>query len=618
MQIYYQILFLLSVLLSGIYMFLWRRHFDVHVTLVFTLVPIVNLGYMLLGAARSTEAGLNALKIVYIGGCFLGLMVLLTICSLCRIKTPRWLRMLLMAFSFFIYLSVLTIGKHPWFYTSAEMQQTAGGFFLRREYGPMHTVFYIMVILHYALCVAAILYCLIRKRQVSRKILVMLLLPVGMCIACYFFGRNIIPGIELAPAGFVFAQLFYLMIAYRLSLYHVADTAAENMVQSGDTAFISFDRHFSYLGSNSTAKAILPELENLTVDLNMRRSKAMSELFTPWLETYRKSPDNAEINRHFYEKDNRIYLFTVIPILSGKRLRGYEIIGTDDTLDRSYINLLKDFKKNLEKEVDEKTLALQEANKSLMASMDQILEMHNNLILSMATMVESRDNSTGGHIRRTSKGVGILIDVIRETGAFADRIDETFCTNLIKAAPMHDLGKIAVDDAILRKPGRFEPWEFEKMKDHAAQGARIVHEILRATDDNEFHRLAENVAHFHHERWDGSGYPDHLKGEEIPLEARIMAVADVYDALVSKRVYKDKMPYEKANSIIMEGMGSQFDPALEPIYTAARPRLEAYYNEVDKEEEQKASRKTDEQERLALEKEFREQFCSTRSAGTDL
>ena len=151
-----------------------------------------------------------------------------------------------------------------------------------------------------------------------------------------------------------------------------------------------------------------------------------------------------------------------------------------------------------------------------------------------------------------------------------------------------------------------------------AQGARIVHEILRATDDNEFHRLAENVAHFHHERWDGSGYPDHLKGEEIPLEARIMAVADVYDALVSKRVYKDKMPYEKANSIIMEGMGSQFDPALEPIYTAARPRLEAYYNEVDKEEEQKASRKTDEQERLALEKEFREQFCSTRSAGTDL
>ena len=152
---------------------------------------------------------------------------------------------------------------------------------------------------------------------------------------------------------------------------------------------------------------------------------------------------------------------------------------------------------------------------------------------------------------------------------------------LIKAAPMHDLGKIAVDDEILRKPGRFTPEEFEKMKAHAAEGARIVHEILKGTDDVVFHHLAENVAHYHHERWDGSGYPRHLKGTEIPPEARIMAVADVYDALVSKRVYKDKMSFEQANSIILEGMGSQFDPALKEAYLAARPALEAYYSNLE-------------------------------------
>ena len=205
--------------------------------------------------------------------------------------------------------------------------------------------------------------------------------------------------------------------------------------------------------------------------------------------------------------------------------------------------------------------------------------MHNNLIMSMATMVESRDNSTGGHIRRTSEGVRLLIDAILETGAFD--LDEKFCKNLIKAAPMHDLGKIAVDDAILRKPGRFTPEEFAVMKTHAAEGARIVHEILRDTDDDAFHLLAENVAHFHHERWDGSGYPTGLKGSAIPLEARIMAVADVYDALVSKRVYKDKMSFEKADEIIREGMGSQFDPALEPVYLAAKPKLEAYYASLE-------------------------------------
>ena len=150
---------------------------------------------------------------------------------------------------------------------------------------------------------------------------------------------------------------------------------------------------------------------------------------------------------------------------------------------------------------------------------------------------------------------------------------------------MHDLGKIAVDDAVLRKPGKFEPEEFEKMKQHAAEGARIVKEILKATDDADFRIVAENVAHYHHERWDGSGYPEGLKEEHIPLEARIMAIADVYDALVSKRVYKESMSFEKADAIIMEGMGKHFDEKLKPFYVAARPKLEAYYKRMNKEQQ---------------------------------
>ena len=146
---------------------------------------------------------------------------------------------------------------------------------------------------------------------------------------------------------------------------------------------------------------------------------------------------------------------------------------------------------------------------------------------------------------------------------------------------MHDLGKIAVDDAILRKPGRFTPEEFEQMKRHAAEGARIVHEVLKGTDDVEFHHIAENVAHYHHERWDGSGYPEGLSGEDIPIEARIMAIADVYDALVSKRVYKDSMSFEQAHAIIMDGMGSQFDKSLEPYYLRAKPKLERFYSEIE-------------------------------------
>ena len=142
---------------------------------------------------------------------------------------------------------------------------------------------------------------------------------------------------------------------------------------------------------------------------------------------------------------------------------------------------------------------------------------------------------------------------------------------------MHDLGKIAVDDAILRKPGKFTDEEYEKMKQHLAEGAKVIHKILLHTDDESFKSVAENVAHYHHERWDGKGYPEGLAGERIPLEARIMAVADVYDALVSKRVYKEAFDFDKANAIILEGMGSQFDPSLKGVYEKARPRLEAFY-----------------------------------------
>jgi putative two-component system response regulator len=161
------------------------------------------------------------------------------------------------------------------------------------------------------------------------------------------------------------------------------------------------------------------------------------------------------------------------------------------------------------------------------------------------------------------------------------KLPESFCRNIIKAAPMHDLGKIAVDDAVLRKPGRFTDEEYEKMKVHAAEGARIVHSVLDGTDDEEFHIIAENVAHYHHERWDGSGYPVGLSGTNIPLEARIMAIADVYDALVSKRVYKESMSFSEADSIIMNGMGRHFDPSLEQFYVSARPKLEMYYSSLD-------------------------------------
>ena len=207
----------------------------------------------------------------------------------------------------------------------------------------------------------------------------------------------------------------------------------------------------------------------------------------------------------------------------------------------------------------------------------KLLAVQNSILTGMATMVESRDNSTGGHIKRTSGCVRIFVNYLKSKPEYAN-LSEKFCNDVIKAAPMHDLGKIAVPDAILQKPGKFTDEEYEKMKMHSAEGARIVGEVLKEADDEDFKKLAINVAHYHHEKWNGQGYPEKLAGEQIPFEARIMALADVFDALVSKRCYKESFSFDKAFEIISESAGSHFDPALTTQFIQCRAQLEALYS----------------------------------------
>ena len=555
---YYSGLFLLSVLLSVCYLGIWQKRFDVHFALIFMLIPIVNLGYLMMNQAANLDVALIATKQTYLGGCFLQLLVMLTIFSLCDIRLKKRLKVCFFILSAAIYLSALTIGRYDLFYSEVSLDLSGKFPRLIREYGVMHTVFTVMVLLYFVAGFGAIGYSFLRKKQVSRKILLLLFLPEVIAFVSFYAGRYLVPEIELIPAAYLLAQLTYLGISRRVSLYDVADTAMDSLIRAGKAGLISFDFGHRYLGSNDTAKALFPDLKEMTVDYTNRTIPSMRERFLPWMEAF-DADENQ--NRHALEQGENIYQVSLSWLYGGKKKKGYQLLIQDDTRDQRYIRLLNNYNEDLQREVEQKTIHLQ--------------EMHDNLVLSMATVVESRDNSTGGHIRRTSDGIRMLIDAAKEENAFP--LEEQFCRDLIKAAPMHDLGKIAVDDRILRKPGKFTPEEYAEMKKHAAEGARIVHEVLKATDDLSFHLLAENVAHYHHERWDGKGYPEGLKEEEIPLEARIMAVADVYDALVSKRVYKEKFSFEDANRIMLEGMGSQFDPSMKPVYLRARPQLEAYY-----------------------------------------
>ncbi|CAG0955729.1 adenylate cyclase [Rhodocyclaceae bacterium] len=182
-------------------------------------------------------------------------------------------------------------------------------------------------------------------------------------------------------------------------------------------------------------------------------------------------------------------------------------------------------------------------------------------ILAMASLAETRDTDTGNHIRRTQHYVKILAERLQHHPRFIHFLTERNITMLFKSAPLHDIGKVGIPDRILLKPGRFEPEEFEIMKTHTTLGHDAIEHAEKALGtDVEFLRMAKEIALSHQEKWDGSGYPEELSGDDIPISARLMALADVYDALISRRVYKEGMPHEKAVEIIKAGKSAHFDP----------------------------------------------------------
>ena len=182
-------------------------------------------------------------------------------------------------------------------------------------------------------------------------------------------------------------------------------------------------------------------------------------------------------------------------------------------------------------------------------------------IMAMASLAETRDSDTGNHIRRTQHYVRAMAKRLQTHPRFGFFLSDKTIDLLYKSAPLHDIGKVGIPDRILLKPGRFTPDEFEIMKTHTTLGrAAILAAERQLGMEVDFLSHAKDIAYYHQEKWDGSGYPEGLSGEAIPISARLMAVADVYDALISRRVYKEGMPHEKAVAIITQGRGNHFDP----------------------------------------------------------
>ena len=209
-------------------------------------------------------------------------------------------------------------------------------------------------------------------------------------------------------------------------------------------------------------------------------------------------------------------------------------------------------------------------------------EIQNAMILGMANLIEERDNSTGFHVKNTQKYVRLICEALVERGMYPNILTENYMNNLIKSAPLHDVGKIKISDAILQKTGKLSEEEYKIIKNHSRYGADIIEDSLGEIEDTDYMKVARDVVLYHPERWDGNGYPEGLKGEEIPLGARIMAIADVFDAISADRVYhRGIRKVDEVFSIMEETSGTQFDPTILEVFMSLKDELAAQLEEED-------------------------------------
>ena len=557
---FYSILLILSIINLFALIFIGRKQ-NISVYLMLYIAITINLiGHYIISKSIYFETALVGHRLVYVGAVFTPTLWLFGVSKLCKIKIPKQCIIGLISCSMMVLYLAYNVGTQTLYYSSISLEQHNNYSILVKENGPLHFLYPLLIIGNVLGIIGILTYCHIWKKNVSKRISLILLFMNIFTASIYFAQKAIDIPFDIYNIAYILVELVLLLLIRRIGMYDVSESIAISIEENSNYGYIILDKKFKYMSSNPTAKKFLPEINNVKIDSVL--SEDTAPILYAEFERWASEPD--EDFKSTISTDAR-HLTCSIKKLNN----GYLIELIDITHQHKYINLLNSYNSSLEQEVAAKT--------------ERIEVLQDKLILGMSDMIESRDSNTGGHVKRSSLAIRIFLDELRKHKEKYD-IDEQFLKNIIKAAPMHDLGKIGVDDRILRKPGRFTDEEFEEMKTHSSKGAKIVGQILDGVDDSDFCKIAINLTHYHHEKWNGQGYPCGLKGTDIPIEARIMALADVFDALVSKRCYKAKMNFDDAFRIIEESLGSHFDPDLGEIFLKCRPQLEMFYMQMEEEE----------------------------------
>ena len=353
---YYLVIFILSVICCVVFYWKMRAHFSVLYLLIYVLAFTAHFGYVAIALSQNAREALLANKILYVGGCYLPLVGLLLVLSICKIDLPKWVRFLMVSFSSFIYACVLTSGYLPIFYKSLDIETRNGVTVLVKEYGPLHILFYIEIGLYLGATIFALIWGWVKKPNVSRRNLAIAAFMQIFSIFAFFVGRSITKELEWMALADLVDEIGFLIIMSRVVLYRVDDLVSSSILKDGEFGYVALDLNLKYLSSTNAIKRYLPEVSRNHADREIE-SEEFRNLVSKWIEEYKK--ENVS-KYHTYRKGEFIYLIRVSDLYDGTRKRGYLLEISDDTAHQQHLEGIERINRNLNEELKVKTELIKE------------------------------------------------------------------------------------------------------------------------------------------------------------------------------------------------------------------------------------------------------------------
>lgn len=558
-SILYEVLLLISILVLVYMAGKNYEHIDIRYWTIVVLVPLILLGYWLKTKVTTPEAAKVTFAYIYLDSTVLLTVILFAILYFMKIHVKTWMKVLAYALAFGHMIIIWNGIDDESYYKSITLIDTGLGIATKMESGPLKSIHWVYLTVIFFAIVSIIIMAWIRRGTFSRKTLIVytVLLSVGLLL--YVVETFADVDFSMLPVLYVVADITIALSYDHDHAHDITSLVSKQREEDTRLGYLAIDLKGQYLSSNNKIFDFFPELQMQIVDTKLKEGTNVAKVVYSLLEEYQERKVDFK-NFKVGEMDCQCEI-SEFTINKSSKVLGYLLDVRDITEEQHVLQVMQDYTDTLNEEVAQKT--------------ENIKNIQETVVVGLANMIDNRDNNTGGHVKRTSDIIRILVEEIRKQGLY--QLDDIMSQDIIRAAPMHDLGKITIENSILNKPGKLTDEEYAIMKTHSAKSGEFVHIILDDVEEEHFVNVAFNVARYHHERWDGRGYPDGLVGEMIPVEARIMAVADVYDALISDRCYRKAMSVPQVTEIMTESMGSQFDPNMYPIFLGCKDRLEAYY-----------------------------------------